>query len=122
MRKFITTLATGALLFFGLAAIPAPVQAHPWAYTYINHNYKGLNRVISVQCHSPLNQWRALGEGMNSKQVCGDNGWVMRVWVDSDVNFCAASLGSSNYQYWGSGQLVAVPGSYNAYVTKGGCL
>ena len=96
----------------------APSQAHPWAYSYVHYSNKGTPRIINVQCHSN-GQWRGIGPGQNSKQVCAQNGWVDRIWVDSDVVLKVQPIGSSTVGSYGQGYNGWVfPGDYNVWVLK----
>lgn len=115
MKRIIAPLA-GAVLALTLSAQPA--QAHPLAYSNVQYENKGTPRIISVKCHSG-GQWRAMSPGMNSRQVCGLNGWVDQIWVDSDVTLKMRLIGSSDVGNYGTGYRGLVfPGSWGAWVNK----
>jgi hypothetical protein len=118
MKRFITALTAGVLLSVGLAAIPTQAQAHPLAYSNVQYVNKGTPRIINVLCHSNR-QWRAMGPGMNSRQVCALNGWVDQIWVDSDVTLKMRLRGTNDSGSFGQGYRGLVfPGNWDVWVNK----
>lgn len=124
-NKIAALICALMLAALGLVTVsPAPVEASPTAYTYVQHVNKGVTgKRILVRCHT-FDNWVVLPRGVSSKVVCGQNGWVEAIWNPDGGWLMARSITTGNsVQYGAYYKGIIAVGYYDVWLSSfcGGC-